>query len=169
MKATKTKPPVVYGDHLPITPFQIKRIMNNCNYLVEMKNEWVQWVTEDNSRTSLKSITQAQAVKIIKQQTGEDPKQELKTIVQGGRSHSKSNWALFDSKNKQHLGVMANLRTLQWTVPSERHGEVADLERLSNFLKSDLSPVKKPLKKMEPWEVSKIIECFKSMITKKYK
>ncbi|WP_432221281.1 hypothetical protein ACRASX_11175 [Flavobacterium sp. TMP13] len=163
-KATKTKPPVVYGDHLPITPFQINRIMNNCNYQVEMKNEWVQWVTEDTSRTSLKSITQAQAVKIIKQQTG-DTAESSKPKAE---SHE-DNWALFDSKNKQHLGVMANLRTLQWTVPNERHGEVADLERLSNFLKSDLSPVKKPLKKMEPWEVSKIIECFKSMITKKYK
>lgn len=64
---------------------------------------------------------------------------------------------------------MAQLRTLQWTTPSEKWGEVADLSRLSEFLKSDLSPIKKPLKKMEPWEVSKIIECFKSMITKKYK
>ena len=79
------------------------------------------------------------------------------------------NWAIFDKTNKQHLALLSQLRTLQWTVPSEKWGEVADLPRLSAFLKSPESPVKKPLKEMEPPEVSKIIECFKSMIRKKYK
>ncbi|GGA84504.1 hypothetical protein GCM10008015_26620 [Flavobacterium palustre] len=79
------------------------------------------------------------------------------------------NWAAFDKSNRQHMGVMGQLRTLQWTVPHPRHGEVADLARLSDFLKSDKSPVKKPLKDMEPKELSKIIECLKSMVVKKYK
>jgi predicted RNA-binding protein with PUA-like domain len=80
-----------------------------------------------------------------------------------------TNWAIFDKTNKQHLTLLSQLRTLQWTVPSEKWGEVADLPRLSAFLKSPESPVKKPLKEMESLEVSKIIECFKSMIRKKYK
>ena len=159
-----TKTPPVYGDHLPITPYQIKAIMNNCNYQVEIKNEWVQWVTGDNSRTSIKSITQAQAVKIICQQTGSSS-----PLLWRGAGGEDENWALFDRSNKQHLGVMAQLRTLNWTIPHPRHGEVADMERLSTFLKSDTSPVKKPLKKMSPDEVSKIIECLKSMVRKKYK
>lgn len=79
------------------------------------------------------------------------------------------NWAIFDKTNKQHLTLLSQLRILQWTVPSEKWGEVADLPRLSAFLKSPESPVKKPLKEMQPAEVSKIIECFKSMIRKKYK
>ena len=97
------------------------------------------------------------------------PKQQLTDIVQGGRGHSKSNWGLFDKKNKQHLTLLSQLRTVQWTVKSDKWGEVADLTRLSEFLKSDKSPVNKPLKIMEPHEVSKIIECFKSMVRKKYK
>ena len=79
------------------------------------------------------------------------------------------NWGLFDKNNKQHFTLLSQLRTLQWTVASAKWGEVADLARLSEFLKSDKSPVNKPLKKMEPHEVSKIIECFKSMVRKKYK
>ena len=80
-----------------------------------------------------------------------------------------SNWGLFDRNNQQHKAILSQLRTLQWTKKHERWGEVADLNRFSDFLKSDKSPVKKPLKDMEPREVSKIIECFKSMVTKKYK
>jgi hypothetical protein len=157
---TKTKPPVIYGDDLPITAYQIKTIRKNSNYQEDIKEEWVQWVTRDSSQTSLKSLTQAQAVKIIRQQTGDNsPPREAKS----------DNWALFDKNNKQHLTLLAQLRTVQWVIPNERHGEVADLARLSNFLKSIESPVKKPLNKMEPWEVSKIIECFKSMVRKKYK
>ena len=65
MTATKVKPNEVIGDHLPILTWQVNRIMQNCSYQVDTKNEWVQWVTGDVNRTSLKSITQAQAKKII--------------------------------------------------------------------------------------------------------
>lgn len=93
------------------------------------------------------------------------PKQQLQNIV----SAKTGNWGAFDKKNKQHLNVLSQLRTLQWVKHSEKWGEVADLDRLSDFLKSDKSPVKKPLKDMEEKEVSKIIECLKSMVRKKYK
>ncbi|PXY44497.1 hypothetical protein [Flavobacterium hydrophilum] len=93
------------------------------------------------------------------------PKQQLKNIVQGNNE----NWGLFDKANKQHMTVLAQLRTLQWTVKHERWGEVADIQRLSDFLKSDNSPVKKPLKKMDKAELSKIISCLESIITKTYK
>lgn len=93
------------------------------------------------------------------------PKQQLQNIVSG----KSGNWGLFDKTNKQHMTLLSQLRTLQWTVKSEKWGEVADLSRLSDFLKSENSPVKKPLKDMEPGEVSKIIECFKSMVVKNYK
>lgn len=156
MKATKTKTPPVYGDDLPITAHQIKEIRKNCNFQEDTKEEWVQWVTGDVKQTSLKSLTQAQAVRIIKAQTGQEaPKSD--------------NWGLFDKNNKQHLTVLAQMRTAQWTVPNDKYGEVPDLERLSEFLKSPESPIKKPLKKMQPWEVSKIIEAFKGIVKSKYK
>lgn len=135
--------------------------MQNCQYNVEIKNEWVQWVTGDTSRTSLKSITHDQAIKIMHQQTGStDRSRPVPT---------EDNWALFDNTNTQHRTILAQMRTAQWVVPHEKHGEVPDLERLSEFLKSDKSPVNKPLKQMEPWELSKIIEALKGIVKSKYK
>ena len=97
------------------------------------------------------------------------PKKQLENILTGRGTKGQDNWGFFDKNNQQHKAVLSQLRQLQWTTKSERWGEVADINRLSEFLKSDKSPVKKPLKKMDPQEVSKIIECLKSMITKKYK
>ena len=97
------------------------------------------------------------------------PKKQLQTIVQGGRCHSKSNWGLFDKNNQQHKTILSLLRQAQWVVPNVKWGEVPDINRLSEFLKSDKSPVNKPLKKMEPSEVSKIIEALKGIVKSKYK
>ena len=97
------------------------------------------------------------------------PKKQLQTIVQGGRCHSKSNWGLFDKNNQQHKTILSLLRQAQWVVKNEKWGEVPDINRLSEFLKSDKSPVNKPLKKMEPLEVSKIIEALKGIVKSKYK
>lgn len=99
----------------------------------------------------------------------QNPKKQLETILTGGRSHSKSNWGLFDNKNLQHKAILSQLRTLQWVVPNEKWGEVPDLNRLSDFLKSDKSPINKPLKRMDEKELSKMISCFESMVIKKYK
>ena len=97
------------------------------------------------------------------------PKKQLQTIVQGGRTHSKSNWGLFDKNNQQHKTILSLLRLAQLVVKNEKWGEVPDINRLSEFLKSDKSPVNKPLKKMEPLEVSKIIEALKGIVKSKYK
>lgn len=148
MATTKTKPPIIYGDDLPITVHQINTINRNCQWNVEIKEEWVQWVTGDSSRTSLKSITQGEAVRIIKQQTGaaDIPKPDS------------DNWGLFDGNNSQHKRILANLRVANIVVKSEKWGEVADMKGwFDRFLRSVKSPVKKPLKKMTPQEVSKII------------
>lgn len=151
MKATKAPP--IYNPKGPITTFQINRIMNNCNYQDDIKNEWVQWVTEDVNRTSLKSISQEQAVKIIRQQTG-DTKPEVS-----------ENWGYFDNNNSQHGRIRANLHTAGIVVKNGRWGEVADmLGWFNRFLKSDKSPVKKPLKKMTPEEVSKIIKALDGVV-----
>ena len=154
----KSKPAPVYGDDLPITAYQIKEIRKNANFQEDIKEEWVQWVTGDVARTSLTKpipLTQAQAVRIIKAQTGAEPQED--------------NWGLFDKDNRQHLTLLAYMRTAQWTTPNGKHGEVADIDRLSDWLKSDKSPIPKPLKKMQPWEVSKIIEAFKGIVKSKYK
>ncbi|MDN3673103.1 hypothetical protein QWY99_08590 [Flavobacterium branchiarum] len=149
---TKTKTPPIYGEDLPITTFQIKTIRKNSNWQEDIKDEWVQWVTGDNSQTSLKSLTQAQAVKIIRQQTGDNS-----PVV---KANEFTNWGYFDRNNSQHARIQANLYTANIVVKNDRHGEVADMEGWFNrFLKSPKSPVKKPLKDMTPLEVSKIIKA----------
>jgi len=138
-----------YNPEGPITPFQKKRIMHNCNYQVEIKNEWVQWVTGDTNRTSLSSITQAEAVRIMKQQTGDTTEAVEKSV---------ENWGIFDKENAQHRYILSVLRQANIVVKSEKWGEIPDTAGwLDRFLKSPKSPVKKPLKDMAKWEVSRII------------
>ncbi len=96
------------------------------------------------------------------------PKAELQNILQGGKK-TKEKWGLFDKHNKKHRTILSQLRTLQWVVPHEKWGEVPDINRLSDFLKSNKSPINKPLMDMTAQEVSKIISCFDSIITKHYK
>lgn len=144
-----------------ITAFQIKRIMHNCQYNVELKNEWVQWVTGDTSRTSLRSITHDQAIKIMHQQTG--------STDAINRVSANDNWARFDKTKPRHKLVLSLCRQAQWTITNGKHGEVADLERLSNFLKSEKSPVQKPLMQMTSIEVEKIIQALNGIVKSIYK
>jgi hypothetical protein len=153
MTATKLKPTETIGDNFPILKFQAKRIMKNCQYQVDTKNEWVQWATGDVKRTSLKSITQAQAQKIIMAQEGSLP---LTPSKGGGTANE--NWGKFQVSNTQHKYIMSVLRTANIVVKNERWGEVADMEGwFARFLQSKRCPVTKPLLKMTTQEVSKVI------------
>jgi hypothetical protein len=161
MTTTKVKPTETIGDDLPILAFQIKRIMANCAYEVDTKNEWVQWATGDVNRTSLKSITQAEAKKIIRQQEGL-PEAKQPT----------DNWASFTptKPNPQKRSVLfSHMYQAQWTKPSEKHGDVPDLERLSQFLKSEKSPVNKKLVEFTDIEMDKLITAFKGIVKSKWK
>lgn len=140
-----------------ITDFQVRQILQNCSYQIDVKNEWVQWVTGDTARTSLKSITSDEAKKIILAQHG------------GELINADDNWAKFDKNNPRHRFILSLLRQLQWTTKNIKYGEVADLNRLSKFLKSDKSPVKKPLKMMAIYEQEKIIAALSGIIKSRYK
>lgn len=75
------------------------------------------------------------------------------------------NWGLFNKNNSQHKRIQSNLRAANIVVKSEKWGEVADMTGWFNrFLKSDKSPVKKPLKKMTQQEVSKIIKALDGVV-----
>jgi hypothetical protein len=155
MTANKVKPNEVIGDNLPILLWQVNRIMKNAQYEVETKNEWVQWVTADVKRTSLKSITQAQAKKIIMAQEGSTPINQPKA----------ENWGVFDKDNSQHKRIQANLRAANIVVQNGKWGEVADmLGWFDRFLRSDKSPVKKALNEMTTLEVSKIIRALDGVV-----
>lgn len=78
------------------------------------------------------------------------------------------NWAKFDKKNARHMLILSLCRQAQWVTNTQRFGEVADLNRLSNFLKSEKSPVKKPLMKMNDDEIEKIITALSGVISHLY-
>lgn len=156
--ATKLKPTEQIGDDLPILKWQINRIMYNCDYQQNTKDEYVQWATEDVSRTSLRSITQAQAKQIIRAQEGTVP-----------INFNSENWAVFEKDNPKHKLILSLLRQANWTEPHPKYGEVADLKRLDVFLKSDKSPVKKPLKGMSDIETEKVIKALKGIVKSRYK
>lgn len=79
-----------------------------------------------------------------------------------------TNWAGFKIANKQHSYILSLLRQLGWTQPDPKRGTIADMARLSNFLKSKRSPVPKPLQEMTLHETSKLISCLESMVGKNY-
>lgn len=64
------------------------------------------------------------------------------------------NWGYFDKENPQHKRIQANLRIAN-IVTDKGYADM--LGWFNRFLKSNKSPVKKPLKSMTPEEVSKII------------
>lgn len=154
MTATKLTPK--YDPNGEITPFQIKRIRKNCGWNEDVKEEWVQWATGNVNCTSLKGLTQDQAVKIIHAQEGSTPVNA--TADPSDSELAKQNWGKFQSSNGQHKYIMSVLRTANIVVNNERWGEVADMEGwFARFLQSKRCPVTKPLLKMTPQEVSKVI------------
>lgn len=80
------------------------------------------------------------------------------------------NWAIFDKTNTKHLRLLSLCRQANWTTKHQTYGEVADLERLSNWLKSEKCPVRKPLKKMcNVSELPKVIKAFQGVVKFSFK
>src|SRR5690606_20818993 len=102
-----------------------------------------------NMYAEAKELTEAQAAKLI--------------------NSLQVNWAVVDKYNQQHKYILSLLMQIGWRKQSDRYGTVADLNRLSDFLKSKKSPLNphlKPLQDMDHKETSKLISCFESMLTK---
>lgn len=119
----------------------------------DQKKALVQQFTGDWNRTSTKDLTLDQANDLI--------------VKLGGKPIRYENWAFFDAKNNKHRYILSVLLQAGWAVwsPDKNH-YVADLYRLSEFLKSDKSPVKKPLNKMNDKELSKVIFVLEKIASK---
>ena len=110
----------------------------------DQKKSLIQQFTGDWNKTSTKDLTLDQANELIKRF--------------GGKPIQYENWAWFDSKSNTHKYILSLCSQMGWTVYNKDKGiYYADLYRLSEFLKSDKSPVKKPLNKMNSQEISKLI------------
>lgn len=129
----------------------------------DIKEEYVQWATEDVSKISCNDLSFDQANAIIVHQLG------LKSVT-AVKEDTPLYWGFFDKDNQQHKFILSLLRQLNWTKLDTKYGRLADIERFGAWLQSDKSPVNKPLKAMDPkTEVKRIIVALESMISKKYK
>lgn len=138
--------------------YQKQYIYRLCSYNKDIKEEWVQWATGDNTKTSTNDLSFDQANAIIKQAGGTQ-------VTQIGKT---DNWAFFNKNNGKHLYILSLCRQLNWQTPDEKYGKVVDLNRLSEWLKSDKSPAKKPLQKMKSAELSKVITALENIIKWEY-
>lgn len=87
----------------------------------------------------------------------------------------KEKWATFSSSkpNPQKRKVLFSLLfQAKWTTTAagrEGYKEVPDLDRLSQFLQSEKSPVKKKLIDMNIREMEKLIRAFKGIVSSTWK
>lgn len=134
------------------TPAQKKLIhINTANR--DIKEEFVQWATDDNNKISCDDLSFEQANKIL---------------VQLGKPPHKLNfWAAFDKKNKQHMYILSLCIQYGWKLSGRR--VIADLDKLNEWMHSERCPVKKALLDMDTDELSKFIIALESMTKKKYK
>ncbi|HLT54398.1 MAG TPA: hypothetical protein VKZ97_10915 [Flavobacteriaceae bacterium] len=129
-------------------PSQRKQLYKLFGYDKETEAMHVLNVTEGKHKTAKElSVTEANA--LIKKLT--------------------TNWAVFDVKNQKHKYILSLLIQIGWSKPHEKYGEIADMQRLSNFLKSKKSPISKPLQDMYPEELSKLIFVLEKIVETKYK
>ncbi|MGV9003982.1 hypothetical protein [Flavobacterium sp.] len=80
---------------------------------------------------------------------------------------SKGNWASFTAYKpnpKKRKVLFSLLHQANWTTSHEVNGTVPDLNRLSNFLQSEKSPVQKKLIEMTDTEMEKLIKAFKGIV-----
>lgn len=79
----------------------------------------------------------------------------------------KNLWSYFDPQNKKHRYILSLCIQYGWRKPHPTKSyDIANLERLDSWMRSDKCPVKKPLKEQAPRELSKIIVALENMIVK---
>jgi hypothetical protein len=85
---------------------------------------------------------------------------------------TQGNWASFTAYKpnpKKRKVLFSLLHQAQWTTKKDDQTEVPDLNRLSNFLQSEKSPVQKKLTAMDDLEMEKLIKAFKGITGSRWK
>jgi hypothetical protein len=142
-----------------ITYDQIKRIHGLMPKEIKAdktaKAYLVQQFTNDANRKSTAQLTFIEANQLIDSLGGVFiPKENAE-------------WLKFDFNNGQHRKVLSLCRQNNWET-KYKGKLVADLSALATWLQSEKSPVKKPINKMTPTELSKIIVALDNMAQYKW-
>jgi len=120
----------------------------------ELKAAFVVQQTCSEFKKSTSDLTHAQANNII--------------VQLGGKPLLYDNWAYFDKAKASHRNIISLAIQYGYSVPSERYGEIADLGRLSEWLKHQ-APVKERMLSMSPKQISKTISALENMVAQKFK
>ena len=140
---------------MTITNDQIIRLQCICKDKFISRDERLEALSElaGTELSSIKDLSRIQA-------------DELIYFFNTGKIMDHSVWAAFDKYNTKHRAILSRCHTLGWV--QEDKPQFADLHRLGAWLKSDRSPVKRPLKDMDSRELSKIITAMDNIIKSKY-
>jgi len=119
----------------------------------DIKEELVQWATDDNDKISTNDLSFDQANEILRKL--------------GKRAHSKVSkdspeyWGYFDFKNAQHKYILSLLRQMNWVT--RKNGKVvADMKRFGEWLQTK-APRKTPLKQMSGGDIRVTISILEKM------
>lgn len=139
-----------------ITKDQVIQLQSICSGKFHNREERLEALSEISGfeLKSVKDLNQVQAADLI-------------YFFNTGKSPDNSSWAIFDKNNTKHRRILAICHTLGWVQEDKPH--FVDLHRLGGWLKSNRSPVQKPLKQMTSPELSKIIKALESITQKQYK
>lgn len=129
-------------------------IRRNCNFNEYIKCEWVQWVKQDASITSLNTLSFDEANTIL--------------VQQGSIPHKAENWTYFDYTNGKHKKILSLCHEAKW-IKVDKGKQLADTERLNAWMHSPKCPVKKPLRDMTPQELEKIIKSLENIVRSVWK
>ena len=132
------------------TKEQRQAIYRLTGYNKQYKAQLVFGVTLNKEKVSTHDLTFNQANEII--------------VALGGQAYKVAPlWSFFDPKNQQHKYILSLTQQAGHKVANANFGYVADLGWLNKFLRED-SPVKKPLKKMNSEETSKVIFALEKLV-----
>lgn len=138
-----------------ISAVELKRLQALC----------AQYFTDREGRLAFLSAVAGRLISSAKELTQEEIQAVFRYFKVPAQSESEAkNYAYFDKGNRQHRTVLSLALQLGWVSP--QNPDHADLERLGRWLASPRSPVRKPLKKMNPKELSKIISALENIILK---
>jgi len=138
--------------NIPATPQQKQLIHINAPTR-DIKEEFVQWATDDNNKISTNDLTFDQANRIL-EKLGKEP-------------HRLAFRATFDKTNPRHLYILSLCIQYGWCV-IKKGRKVADVDKLNEWMYSKLCPIQKTLKNMDDKELNKFIGALESMTKKLY-
>lgn len=121
----------------------------------DIKEEYVQWATEDVAKTSTNDLTFDQANMIL---------EKFKCTP-----HKLGFLATFDKDNARHRFLLSLCIQYGWKKKLPKYGWVANTDKLNEWMHSTLCPVPNvALMKMTPDQLSKVIAALENMTLKKF-